>query len=68
MNIHNTMPASEYWWNHLSSPQRDFIQSWFISHEPLILLKDVVKAAFARQQNIGWNRESGWPETIMRII
>lgn len=62
----NPMSAAQYWWKIISPAQRDYILDYYSSTD--ILVRDVINAAFKKQQNIGWNREHGWPESIMRII
>lgn len=62
------MSSAEHWWNHLSSQQRDFIIAFYTASEPDMLLIELVPNAFQRQQNIGWSRESDWPQSEMRII
>jgi hypothetical protein len=65
------MSAAQFWWNHLTYAQREFIMKHvpplsFIQSGPNTKhYSSVVEYAFAKQH---WHKMDGWPATPMRTV
>lgn len=65
---HQPMSSQDYWWNHLTPEQQQYIIDYYTDRYPAMLHHSVIASAFIEQCYEGWSKKPNWPQYIPRII
>ena len=68
MSAHNPIPASDFWFSHLTRDQQEYIIEYYTSRYPAMLHISMIQAAYIEQCYAGWQNHKDWPAYVPKII